>query len=350
MSDFHSLTIIDKKQETPNAVSIAFEVPDSLREQFRFKAGQYLTLRYMHEGEELRRSYSLCSSEDSGEWRVGIKRVENGSFSNIANDRLKVGDQLEVMIPQGHFILNTDSNHRKNYFGFAAGSGITPLLSMIKTVLEKEPQSTFTLAYGNQSETETLFYEELKQLENSHPERLHITYFFSRQNVEGCRFGRIERSMVNFLLKNEYKDTTFDSYFICGPEEMIEVVKDTLVDAGVDEKDILFELFTTSSEGDSALEDLSGNTQVTIVLDDETSQFVMPRDKSVLDAALDQGLDAPYSCKGGICSTCIARLKEGAVEMKKNMVLTDGELEENLILTCQSHPTTPTVVIDYDDV
>lgn len=349
MSNFHSLTISDKRQETPNAVSIAFEIPEALKSDFQFKAGQYLTIRYSKDGQEIRRSYSLCSSEFSNEWRIGIKRMDDGYFSKVVNDRLKVGDTLDVMTPQGLFILNTDSTHQNNYFAFAAGSGITPVLSMIKTVLEKEPKSTFTLAYGNQNQTETMFYEELEGLRQTHPDRFRITYFFSRQNVEGCRFGRIERSMVNFLLKNEYKDTSFHSYYLCGPEEMITEVKETLLDFGVEESTIHFELFATKQD-EPAVEIPPGKTEATITLDEETITFIMPHDKSLLEAALDHGLDAPYSCKGGICSTCIARLKEGKVEMKKNMVLTDGELADNFILTCQSHPTTDIVVVDYDDV
>lgn len=349
MSGFHPLIIVDKKQETPNAVSIAFEVPDTLRDKFQFKAGQYLTIRHPFNGEEIRRSYSLCSSEFSGEWRIGIKRMENGTFSAIANDTLRVGDVLEVMPPQGLFILNTDSNHEKNYFAFAAGSGITPIMSMIKSVLEKEPKSTFTLAYGNRNITETMFYEELEALKKTYPKRLQITYFFSQQNVEGCRFGRIDRSMVNFLLKNEYKGNSFDYFYLCGPNDMIDEIKNTLLDYGVDEKVIHFELFR-SPEATSEAPIIPGQTLVTLTLDDETLQFSMTREKSILDAALGQGLDAPYSCKGGICSTCIARLKDGKVAMKKNMVLTDSELAENLILTCQSHPTTDVVIVDYDDV
>lgn len=349
MNEFHSLTIKDKRQETPNSVSLAFEIPNSLRDTFQFKSGQYLTIRYNHEGTELRRSYSLCSSESSGEWRIGVKRVEGGTFSVIANEDLKEGDILEVMPPEGMFMLNADTSNENNYLAFAAGSGITPILSMLKTILEGEPNSTFTLVYGNQSLEEAMFYDELEALRKANPNRLHITYFFSRQNLEDCMFGRIERSMVNFILKNKYKDTKFHSYFICGPETMIEEVKVTLVDYGAKEDDIYFELFTSDKSGELQ-EDHSGQTKVTITLDEETVSFIMPQDKSVLDAALDYGLDAPYSCQGGICSTCIAKLKEGKVEMKKNMVLTDGELEEGFVLTCQSHPTTSKVVIDYDDV
>lgn len=349
MSDFHSLTIKNKRQETPNAVSLAFEIPNSLKDSFKFKSGQYLTIRYNHEGTELRRSYSLCSSDSSGEWRIGIKRVEGGTFSIIANEILKEGDVLEVMPPEGLFFLNADASNNNNYLAFAAGSGITPILSMVKTILESEPNSTFTLVYGNQSLEETMFYDELENLRKAHPNRLQITYFFSRQNIENCMFGRIERSMVNFILKNKYKGTDFHSYFICGPETMIEEVKETLRDYGAKEDAIYFELFTSDNSGELE-EDHSGQTKVTIILDEETVSFIMPQDKSVLDAAMDYGLDAPYSCQGGICSTCIAKLKEGKVEMKKNMVLTDGELEEGFVLTCQSHPTTSKVIIDYDDV
>lgn len=349
MADFHSLTITDKKQETPNSVSIAFEIPESLKNTFKFKAGQYLTIRYIHEGNELRRSYSLCSSESSNEWRIGVKRVEGGTFSIIANDTLKVGDSLEVMPPQGLFIIDAQANNEKNYLAFAAGSGITPILSLLKTVLECEPKSTFTLVYGNQSLEETMFYEELEALREKNTNRLNITYFFSRQNVDHSMFGRIERSMVNFIVKNKYKEIPFDAFYLCGPETMIEEVKNTLLDNGIKENDIHFELFTSEEPG-TLNEDHSGQTKVSITLDEETFSFLMPQDKSVLDMALDHGLDPPYSCKGGICSTCIAKLKEGNVEMKKNMVLTDGELEQGFILTCQSHPTTPTVLIDYDDV
>ena len=203
--------------------------------------------------------------------------------------------------------------------------------------------------YGNQSLEEAMFYGELEALRENHTDRLNITYFFSRQNVDQSMFGRIERSMVNFIVKNKYKEIPFDAFYLCGPETMIEEVKNTLLDNGIKENDIHFELFTSEEPG-TLNEDHSGQTKVSITLDEETFSFLMPQDKSVLDMALDHGLDPPYSCKGGICSTCIAKLKEGNVEMKKNMVLTDGELEQGFILTCQSHPTTPTVLIDYDDV
>lgn len=349
MSEFHALKVIDKKQETPHAVSIALEVPSHLIDAFSFVPGQYLTFQHFHNGEEMRRSYSLCSASNSNEWRVGIKKVEKGVFSEFANDTLQIGDSLNVMTPDGHFVLRTNASNSKNYFAFAAGSGITPVLSMIKSVIRDEPQSTFTLAYGNQSVNETMFHEELEDLRNSYPERFFITYFYSRQNVPNCLFGRIERSMVLFLLKNTYKDRKFDEFFLCGPEPMILEAKDALIFFGYSESNIHFELFTSSVKGELK-EAHDGQTQVTIILDDEEFEYVMPQEKSVLQAALDEGLDAPYSCQGGICSSCIARVKEGKVEMRKNQILTDKEVADGYVLTCQSHPTTTKLVIDYDDV
>lgn len=349
MNTFYPLSISEIKRETPNAVSITFEVPGNLKETFKFEAGQYLNIKHTLNGTELRRSYSLCSAVDSNLWQIGVKKVEGGTFSVFANEVLKAGDSLEIMPPQGHFVLQTNAENRNHYLAFAAGSGITPVMSMIKTVLSKEPLSTFVLAYGNQRISETMFYEELESLKQTYPERLKIDYFFSRESVEGAMFGRIEKSMVNFLLKNKYKDIDFHSYYICGPEEMIFEVKDTLVEKNIAEKDIHFELFTSTEEG-TLTEAHDGNTTITVTVDDETKTFTMSQEKSVLEASLAEDLDAPYSCQGGICSTCIARVKEGKVEMRKNQILTDSELEEGLILTCQSHPTTPTLVVDYDYV
>lgn len=349
MNTFYPLSISKIKKETPNAVSITFEVPDNLKKIFKFKAGQYLNIKHTLNGKELRRSYSLCNATDSNLLEIGVKKVAGGTFSVFANDVLKVGDALEVMPPQGHFLLETNSENKNAYLAFAAGSGITPVMSMIKTVLSKEPHATFVLAYGNQSVSETMFYTELESLRKQYPNRLNIEYFFSRESVEGTFFGRIEKSMVNFLLNNKYKDIDFHSYYLCGPEEMIFEVKDTLVEKSIAEKDIHFELFTSTEEG-TLTEAHDGNTTITVTVDDETKTFSMSQEKSVLEASLAEDLDAPYSCQGGICSTCIARVKEGKVEMRKNQILTDSELAEGLILTCQSHPTTPTLVVDYDDV
>lgn len=349
MSDSFILSVSEKKKETTNAISLTLEVPSQLKEKFQFEPGQYITFIQELDGKELRRSYSLCSPANSDEWSVGIKKVEGGVFSQWANNTLEVGDAVRVMPPQGHFVLKTNPENSNHYLAFVAGSGITPLMSMIKTVLSEEPHSKFLLVYGNQSITDTMFYSELQDLQTKYPDRLQIEYFFSRQSVESCFFGRIERSMVNFLLKNKYKDISFHSYYLCGPEEMIFDVKSALIEQGVPEKDINFELFTSKVEGELK-EAHDGQTEITVTVDDITETFIMDQDKSVLESVLDKGLDAPYSCQGGICSSCIARVKEGKVEMRKNQILTESELAEGLILTCQSHPTTAKLVVDYDDV
>lgn len=349
MSDSFSLVVSEKKKETANSISLTLDIPAPLKDTFRFKAGQYITFLHDFNGAEIRRSYSMCSAANGKEWRVGIKKVEGGVFSVWANDQLQAGAKIKVMPPQGHFFLEVHPENQNHYFAVAAGSGITPILSMIRTVLETEPNSSFTLVYGNQSIAETMFYQDLEALRAHFPERLFIEYFFSRQSVENCFFGRIERSTLNFLLKNKYRDIAFHSYYLCGPEALILETKSTLLDKGVAEKDIHFELFTSKIEG-SLQEAHDGETEITITVDDITETFIMSQEKSVLEAALDMGLDAPYSCQGGICSSCLARVKEGKVEMKKNQILTDSELAEGLILTCQSHPTTAKLVVDYDDV
>jgi ring-1,2-phenylacetyl-CoA epoxidase subunit PaaE len=349
MSDFHSLSISEVKNETPNSVSITFEVPDHLAEIFKFKAGQYITLKHNIDSTDVRRAYSLCTSPNGHELKVGVKKVKEGCFSVFANEILKSGDTLEVMPPQGNFKFEPNEANQNKYVAFAAGSGITPVISIIKDVLESEPKSSFVLVYGNQSLKETMFYTELQALQQNNEDRFNIEYIFSRSKEENALRGRIDRSVVNYLLKNKYGGSKFDRFYLCGPEAMIDEISETLQDRGVSKEKILFELFTSSEEGELS-EHHEGNTTVTITLDDVTDTFVMSKKQSVLDAVLDKGLDAPFSCQGGICSTCIARLKKGEVEMRKNEILTDEELEEGLILTCQSHPTTPALLIDYDDV
>ncbi|NNM23533.1 MAG: 2Fe-2S iron-sulfur cluster binding domain-containing protein [Flavobacteriaceae bacterium] len=349
MTEFHSLVISEIRKETPNSVSIAFDVPDSLRETFEFLAGQYINIKYTLDGTELRRSYSLCSSPSSGELKVGVKKVKDGTFSKFANDALEVGDLLEVMPPMGHFSFEPNPDNRNVYAAFVAGSGITPVISIIKDVMEREPKSSFLLVYGNQSLQEAMFYDELEALKENYSGRLSVEYIFSRNKENNGMVGRIDRSVVNYLLKNKWGQTEFTRFYLCGPEEMIETVKDTLLDRGVKKEQILFELFSSSEDG-SLKEDHEGDTTITITLDDEVETFIMSKKKSVLDAALEHGLDAPFSCQGGICSTCIARITKGKVEMRKNQILTDSELEEGLVLTCQSHPTTSVLEIDYDDV
>ncbi len=346
MNDFHSLVVSAIKRETPYAVSVEFEIPNHLKDKFKFKAGQYVTIKYIHNDKEIRRAYSICSSPNYKNLCVGIKKVDHGIFSSFANDELKVGDRLEVMAPTGKFLLEPNL---RNYAAFAAGSGITPIMSLIKSTLEEEENTTFLLVYGNRTLEETMFYDEIAELKERYPERFFVEFLFSRREEKIGRFGRIDRGMVNYFLKNKYENTRYESFYLCGPEEMIDEVAATLKTSGINSKQVHHELFSTAEKG-LLVEKHDGNTQITIILDDEEETFEMPQTKSVLEAALNEGLDAPYSCQGGICSTCIAKIKEGKAEMRKNQILTDSEIAEGLILTCQAHPTTERLIVDYDDI
>ena len=351
MSQFHKLIIDALHNETEACVTISFKVPSELKEIFTFKAGQYITLKTNVNGKELRRDYSICSSPNSGVLKVAVKTVPGGSFSSFANSELKVGDVIEVAPPNGRFIFEPNSSNSRTIAAFAAGSGITPIMSIAKTVLEDEPNSNFVLVYGNKTPKDTIFLNELLQLQSTYQDRLKLHFVYSQSQDDKALFGRIETSTVNFILKNDYKDTKFDRFYLCGPEPMIHTVKDVLLQYGIDESKILFELFTVATPEAPIDQDLiDGKTKVTIFLDDEETTFVMDQKKSVLEAALAEKLDAPYSCQGGICSSCLARLTEGEVTMRQNNILTDSELAEGLILTCQAHPTTPTIRVDYDDI
>ncbi len=349
MSESHALKISAVDQLTPNAVALTFEVPQELKDTYSFKAGQYITLKYPLNGKELRRAYSISSAPSSGKLTVGIKKMPGGTFSVFANENLKAGDVLEVMHPEGRFVFEQTSD-KKHVAAFAAGSGITPIMSIAETVLESNPKNTFVLVFGNQNPEETMYFKKIQTLKEQYSERFFVQYVYSRAHEEDALFGRIERSTVNFVIKNKFKETPFDAFYLCGPEEMIHAVSDTLKDNGVSPDKIHFELFTSSDEEDELAENLEGKTKVEVTLDDETFSLVMDRKQVVLDAVLDEDIDAPYSCQGGVCSTCIARITEGKAEMAKNQILTDGEVAEGLILTCQAHPLTPTLKVDYDDV
>lgn len=348
MSHFHALQITAVDRLTPNAVALTFNIPEDLKEDYSFKAGQYITLKHTLNGKELRRAYSISSPPSSGKLTVGIKKMEGGTFSVYANEELKAGDTIDVMFPEGRFVF--DETSPKKIAAFAAGSGITPIMSIAQTVLESHPESTFVLVFGNQSPEETMYFKQIQALKEQYGGRLFVQYIYSRSHEEDALFGRIERSTVNFVLKNKFKGTEFDGFYLCGPEEMIEQVTDTLEDNGVPKEKIHFELFTSDDTEDELAEELEGKTKVEVLLDDETFTFVMDKKERVLDAVLKEDIDAPYSCQGGVCSSCIARLTAGKVEMVKNQILTDGEIEEGFILTCQSHPLTSAIKVDYDDV
>lgn len=351
MSHFHSLSIKNIERATSKSVTISFEIPPHLKETFAFSAGQYITLKTNLNGQEARRDYSLCSSPKSGELKVAVKEVQDGTFSVYANNELKVGDTLDVAPPRGHFVFQPNDFKTKHIAAFAAGSGITPILSIIKCALEEEVQSKVVLVYGNKRTDETMFFKELLQLQQQYNDRLSIQFVFSQTQEDDSIFGRIEKSTVNLILKNKHKDLTIDAFYLCGPEAMIHTVKDVLDEHGIAKDRVFFELFKAAkpTEADKVAIP-EGSTKITIVLDDETTTFDMSQKETILDAALDKNLDAPYSCQGGICSSCLARVTEGEVKMRQNNILTDSEVAEGLILTCQAHPLTPTVKIDYDDI
>lgn len=348
MADFHKITIQEVIQETADAVSVLFNIPENLKSNFYFKSGQYITLKKEIKGEEVRRAYSICSSPKSGELKVAIKAVENGTFSVYATTQLKKGDVIEISEPEGSFTLETVSN--KNYIGFAAGSGITPVLSMVKTVLESETTSTFTLIYGNKSIADTIFFEELNALKETYSERLKLHYIYSRENVKNGLRGRIDQSVTNYFVKNMYKETSFNAAFLCGPEEMIKDVSKTLQKNNIAKENIHFELFTTSIDKEKAKQITEGQTEITVLLDDEETTFTMSQTDDILAASLRNDLDAPYSCQGGVCSSCLCKVTEGKAIMVKNSILTDSEIEEGFVLACQAHPTTSKISIDFDDV
>ncbi|RED48918.1 ferredoxin--NADP reductase [Seonamhaeicola aphaedonensis] len=352
MSSFYKLSVKNIKRETNKAVSISFNVPDNLKEAFTFKAGQYITLKTIINGDEVRRDYSLCVSPKSTELKVAVKEVEDGTFSAYANKQLQVGDSLEVAPPKGRFVFEPNDKVTKNIALFAAGSGITPILSIIKCALEEEIHSKVILVYGNKTTADTMFLNELLELQHQYKDRFSIQFVFSQKDEDNALFGRIEKSTVNYVMKNKHKEIDVDAFYLCGPEAMIHTVKDVLTENGIAQDRIYFELFKAAKPDEVGHETTTtdGKTKITVIVDDEETTFEMSQKQTILEAALDEDLDAPYSCQGGICSSCLARIKEGDATMRQNNILTDNEVAEGLILTCQAIPTSPVLVVDYDDV
>ena len=352
---FSPLHIKEIRKETADCVSVVFDIPDTLKPDFQFKQGQSLTLRVMINKEEVRRTYSICSSPLDNECRIAIKKVEGGLFSTFANEQLKKGDILEVMQPVGKFYTELDPAQSKNYVAFAAGSGITPVLSLIKTTLATEPFSSFTLVYGNKNRGSIIFFEELEGLKNKYMERFNLIHVLSREKTDSpISFGRITADKLTDLGRLvDY--TATDEFFVCGPEEMIFCVKDYLTGTGVDKKKIHFELFTSPGQKKSSVHsqqttDSGTKSQITIKLDGRSFDFELSlnSDTTILDAALKKGADLPYACKGGMCCTCKAKLLEGEVMMDVHWGLEEEEVEQGYILTCQSHPKTEKIVVDFD--
>lgn len=355
MSKFHTLRIKNIKKETSDCVSIGFEVSAAEKAIFEFTQGQYLTLRTIIEGEEVRRSYSICSAAGE-DLRVAIKKIDGGLFSTFANDVLKNGDSIEAMPPMGRFFTNINPSQSKHYVGFAAGSGITPIFSILKTVLQNEPASRFTLFYGNKNAKSVIFREQIEGLKNQHLERLRVFHILSREFQEAPIFnGRLSAEKCNEFCENLLDVKSIDEVFLCGPEEMILGVKDTFLEKGIDAKKIHFELFTTSSAKQKKQEIKSQDTDnqifsnVTVKIDGKLISFPLAQNGvNILDEAMEQGADLPYACKGGVCCTCKCKLLEGDVHMEINYGLEADEIEAGYILSCQAHPRSEKVVVDFD--
>jgi ring-1,2-phenylacetyl-CoA epoxidase subunit PaaE len=356
---FRILKIEDVRRETADCVSVAFAIPADLREEFHYKQGQNITVRLKMNGEEIRRSYSICSSPLEAGLRIAVKKVEGGLFSTFANEQLAAGHELEVLPPSGKFYTELSASNRKHYLAFAAGSGITPVISLLKTTLATEPGSRFTLVYGNRHRLSIIFREELEALKNRYMSRFALHYILSREELDIPLYqGRIDSLKCTQLCSRLIDLKTVDEVFLCGPEQMIFSVREWLEAHGVGRPKIHFELFHTLDGGAAARRRTfpEGKTKrtehvsrVTIKLDGTTHEFDLPFDgPSVLEAALMEGVDLPYACKGGVCCTCRAKLQEGQVEMDLNYALEADELAAGFVLTCQSHPRSGKVVIDFD--
>lgn len=356
MTKFHKLIVSDVKAETPECVSVAFDVPSELQKDYTYIQGQHLTLKLMVDGKEVRRSYSICSSPLVKEpLRIAVKRVKGGVGSNFVNDKVKKGDAIEVMTPMGNFHTELKNTNRKQYVLFAGGSGITPMLSIIRTALIAEPQSKLTLFYGNFNEGATIFKKELDELVTNNAGRLTVHYVFEKPQTAGFPqelTGILTQDTVKILLSKYVEKNPVIEYFICGPGPMMDNVKVVLENNNVNKHFIHIEYFTAIAEEVKRDNDGKGGaiSEVTVVMDGKETTFQLSsKGNAILDAAIDAGVDAPFSCKGAVCATCRAKLKEGKVTMDMNYALTDEEIEDGYILTCQSHPATPVVVIDYDE-
>jgi ring-1,2-phenylacetyl-CoA epoxidase subunit PaaE len=355
VSKFHRLSIARVERETRDAVAVTFAVPEALRDQFCFTQGQHLTLRAEVQGEDVRRSYSICSAVQDGALRIAVKRSPGGAFSTWANDALKVGAAIDVMPPMGHFNVALDPNASRHYLGFAAGSGITPLMSIIKTTLAVEPHSRFTLFYGNRASSTVMFREDLAALKDIYLTRFNLVHVLSREAQDiDLLHGRIDRDRAARLLEHWVRLEEIDAAFVCGPEGMMEAVIEALKARGFPEAKIRIERFAASIPKHQHVarplpQAAQSECEVTVIIDGTRKSFLLEKEKeNIIEAGLRNGIELPYSCRGGVCSTCRCRLLEGEVDMDVNFALEDYEVARGFILSCQSYPTTDKVLVDYD--
>lgn len=353
-AEFHRLRVSEISPLTDDAVSVTFDVPPGLADAYDFEAGQHLTIRSPVVGDDVRRNYSICAPAGDGRLRVAVKRLSGGAFSRYVAETLKVGDELEVMTPTGRFTTRFDPTRSKHYVAVAAGSGITPVMSLLATALRDEPLSRFTLLYGNRTTRSIMFLEELEDLKNTYRGRLHLVHVLSREEPDVELFGgRLDRDRLERILAALVPVEGVDAWLLCGPYEMVVGARQLLVELGVEKRKIHAELFFVGDvPPPPPRAEIAADTTasaVTIMLDGRRTSFELaPDGGSVLDAVLRERTDAPFACKGGVCGTCRAKIIEGEVEMTQNWALEDDEVERGYVLTCQSHPRTPKVVLDYD--
>ena len=355
MKQFHPLTIERIQPETADSVRISLTVPDELRDEYRFLPGQHLPFQTEIDGKKLRRTYSICSAQGDYPLEIGVRVQPGGQFSEFAATKLKAGDSLEAMPPSGQFHVEPDANNANDYVGFAAGSGITPILSMIKSLLAGEPNSRFILFYGNRKQSSTMFIDDLYALKNLYPERLQLNFVFSQEEQEfDTMVGRLDGDKVRELYKHFGAGLRATDCFVCGPDTMIRDVTAALVDLGMDEAHVHSERFGVPRKGappQAAATKAADHARITVIMDGHKKQFDMHRDDdNLVDAAAGSGIDLPYSCKGGVCATCRCHVREGEVTMATNFGLEPWEVEKGFVLACQSRPVSDTVTLDYDKI
>lgn len=354
MAKFHPLKISEITRETEDCVSVVFDVPAALAADYKYLQGQYLTLKLDIGGEEIRRSYSVCSSPTADkELRVAVKKVKDGRASTYLNEKARVGDVVEVMTPMGGFHSPMDASHKIHYVLIAGGSGITPMMSIIKTVLKEEPSSSITLIYGNRDAASVIFKSQLDALAAAHAARLRVHHLLENGGADELHTGLLTADKAAALLSAHVDMKGDNEYFICGPGPMMDNAKQALEKLGASSKRVHIEYFTTALNTVAAEEKKADGdnvtAQVTVIMDgDETVFELQTSGPSVLDMALEAGLDVPFACKGAVCCTCRAKVMQGKMIMDNNFALTDDEVEQGYVLTCQAHPVTPTVVVDYD--
>ena len=344
MKNSQHLVVSNIKQETVDSVVVSFKIDKESKSVYTFKAGQYLTLCSKIKGEEVKRSYSICSNPQSGKLQVGVKAIKNGVYSNYINDALRVGDTIEVSVPEGRFVLDKSP---ANYLAFAAGSGITPIISIASDELRKNSSSIFVLGYGNKTLGSTMFKDSINTLKNEFQNRFFVYNIYSQENNPDSFFGRIDSGFINQVLK-QHSSIDFEKVLLCGPEKMIQSATELLKSESFNENQILYELFYSEASEKNTVS--SKNSKATIIYDDETLTLEVPKNMTILDAALQKNIDVPYSCQGGVCSSCIAKVSSGSASMLQNNILTDSEIEEGLVLTCQAVPKTQEITVDFDDV